>query len=60
LNNATLPFTLALADKGFKGAMAADQHLRNGLNVCRGKVTHRAVADHHGLEFTSPEAALGI
>jgi alanine dehydrogenase len=60
LNNATLPFTLALADKGFKAAMAADTHLRNGLNVCAGKVTHRAVADAHKLEYTAPEAALGI
>jgi alanine dehydrogenase len=60
LNNATLPFTLALADNGYKGALAADQHLRNGLNVCAGKVTHRAVADAHALEYTAPEAALGI
>jgi alanine dehydrogenase len=60
LNNATLPFTLALADKGYKAAMAADPHLRNGLNVCCGTVTHHAVADAHGLEYTAPEQALGV
>jgi len=59
LNNATLPFTLALADKGFKAAMAADGHLRDGLNVCAGKITHEAVAAAHGMEFVPPERALG-
>ncbi len=44
LNNATLPFVLALADKGWKRALADDVHLRNGLNVARGKVTHAEVA----------------
>jgi alanine dehydrogenase len=44
LNNATLPFVLALADKGWKRALADDVHLRNGLNVARGKVTHPEVA----------------
>jgi alanine dehydrogenase len=60
LNNATLPFTLALADKGYRGAMADDKHLRDGLNVFSGKVTHRAVAGAHGLEFLAPEKALGL
>jgi len=44
LNNATLPFVLALADKGWQRALADDVHLRNGLNVARGKVTHAEVA----------------
>jgi len=44
LNNATLPFVLALANKGWKQALADDPHLRNGLNVARGKVTHPEVA----------------
>jgi len=44
LNNATLPFVLALADKGWKRALADDPHLRNGLNVAHGKVTHPEVA----------------
>ena len=44
LNNATLPFVLALANKGWKRALADDEHLRNGLNVARGKITHAEVA----------------
>ncbi len=45
LNNATRPFVLALADKGFPRAIIDDVHLRNGLNVHEGKITCRAVAD---------------
>jgi len=60
LNNATIPFTLALADKGYRKAMADDKHLRNGLNVFAGKVTHKAVAEAHRLEFVAPEKALGL
>jgi alanine dehydrogenase len=60
LNNATLPFTLALADKGYSGAMADDCHLRDGLNVCLGSVTYAAVAEAHGLECVPPAKALGI
>jgi len=60
LNNATLPFTLALAGKGFRAAMAADRHLRDGLNIMAGKVTHQAVASAHSLEFVPPEKALGL
>jgi alanine dehydrogenase len=56
LNNATLPFALALADKGWRKAIAEDQHLRNGLNVHEGKVTCRPVAEALGLPYTSPEA----
>jgi alanine dehydrogenase len=55
LNNATLPFALALADNGWRKAIAEDQHLRNGLNVHEGKVTCRPVAEALGLPFTSPE-----
>lgn len=40
LNNATLPFVLALADKGYRQAMREDPHLMNGLNVHRGRVTY--------------------
>jgi alanine dehydrogenase len=60
LNNATLPFTLALADRGFRAAMAADRHLRDGLNVIAGMVTHEAVAAAHGFRFVPPEQALGV
>lgn len=52
LNNATLPFVLALADKGWKQALADDPHLRMGLNVHQGKVTHQAVADALNLPYT--------
>lgn len=45
LNNATLPFVLALADKGWKDATDADAHLKMGLNVHEGKIMHPAVAD---------------
>lgn len=44
LNNATLPFVLALADHGYRKALAQDPHLRNGLNVHRGRLTCEAVA----------------
>ena len=58
LNNATLPFILALADKGFKKALADDAHLRNGLNVWNGKVTCEPVAKALGYEPTPLAAAL--
>lgn len=45
LNNATAPFVLALADKGWQQALADDVHLRNGLNVFKGKLTHPALVD---------------
>jgi alanine dehydrogenase len=53
LNHATLPFGLALADFGL-AALARDPHLRNGLNIHRGKVTHKAVAESLGLAFADP------
>jgi alanine dehydrogenase len=60
LNNVTLPFVLALADKGYRRALGEDPHLRAGLNVYEGKVTHRAVAEALKLKFTPPEAALRL
>ena len=54
LNNATLPFVLALADKGPIEALRADPHLRAGLNVYAGQVTHPAVAEALGLAFVDP------
>lgn len=44
LNNATLPFALAIANKGVKRALLEDRHLLNGLNVYKGKIVHPAVA----------------
>jgi alanine dehydrogenase len=58
LNNATLPFVLALANKGWRKAMAEDPHLRAGLNVHDGKVTHPAVAEALGLPYSPPENAI--
>ncbi len=60
LNNATLPFTVALANKGYKAALAADKHLLNGLNVHEGMVTYKAVSDALKLKFTPSQKALGI
>ncbi|WP_416308430.1 alanine dehydrogenase [Neptunicella sp. SCSIO 80796] len=51
LNNATLPFGLALANKGPKQAMLDDPHLLNGLNVHEGKVTYKAVVDALGEQL---------
>jgi alanine dehydrogenase len=51
LNNATLPFALKLANMGAEAAMKADQHLANGLNVYKGKITHEAVAEALDLPF---------
>ena len=58
LNNATLPFVLAIADKGWKKALADDPHLKNGLNVASGKVTCKPVADALGYEYIEPESML--
>ena len=58
LGNATLPFVLALAGKGWRGAVQDDPHLRAGLNVHAGLITHEAVAGALGLAFRSPELAL--
>jgi alanine dehydrogenase len=59
LNNATLPFGLALANRGLD-AIRSDPHLRDGLNVRRGKLTNHAVAESLGLTFTPPEEALAL
>lgn len=58
LNNATLGHALALADKGWKRAASDDPHLRNGLNVVLGQVTHQAVAHDLGYAWCHPERLL--
>jgi alanine dehydrogenase len=58
LNNATLPFALALANKGWKKACADDPHLLAGLNVQGGKVTYKAVADALGYDYVDPASLL--
>ncbi|WP_342643878.1 alanine dehydrogenase [Rhodoligotrophos ferricapiens] len=57
LNNATLPFGLELARYGIE-ALARNPHLRAGLNVHRGQVTHKAVAESLGLPFVPAEKAI--
>lgn len=57
LGNATMPFLLALADKGWKKACADDPHLLNGLNVHAGQLTYEAVGTALGLDFV-PASAL--
>jgi alanine dehydrogenase len=59
LNHATLPFVKELADRGVGRALRDNEHLRNGLNVCRGAVTRREVAQALGYSFTEPLQALG-
>jgi alanine dehydrogenase len=54
LNNATLPFTLALATKGYKKALQDDPHLANGLNVYEGAITHEAVARDLNKPYKRP------
>ncbi len=58
LTNATMPFLLALADKGWKQACTDDPHLLEGLNVHAGKLTYFAVGKALGLDVTSPQLAL--
>lgn len=60
LGNATLPFMIALADKGWRKACADDRHLLAGLNVHAGKVTHPAVAKALNLPLTPAEEALKL
>jgi alanine dehydrogenase len=59
LNNATLPFVLALAGKGWKRACLDDPHLAQGLNVVEGALVYEAVARDLGLPFTPPATVLG-
>ena len=53
LNNATLPFGLALADHGLN-ALKRDPHLARGLNVLKGQITYPAVAEAQGLDWSDP------
>jgi alanine dehydrogenase len=60
LENSTLPFSLAIAQKGYKKAFFEDCHLRNGLNVIDGKIVCRAVADALGYQFFEAGKALSL
>ena len=58
LNNATLPFVIDLANKGYQRALKDDPHLMNGLNIHKGHVTYEAVAHDLGLEYVPPAEAI--
>jgi len=58
LTNATIPYVLALADKGYRKALTADIHLRAGLNVHQGRVTCKGVAEALGYDYVEPSEAL--
>ena len=58
LNNATLPYILNIANKGYRQALLDDKHLLNGLNVIDGKVTFEEVATNLGYEYIAPSAAI--
>jgi len=58
LNNATLPFVLELADKGWRAALNANRHLKAGLNVAAGKVTYQEVARDLNLSYTPADSVL--
>ena len=58
LGNATMPFMLALADKGWKQACADDPHLMNGLNVHAGQLTYYAVGEALGIDVISPQLVI--
>ena len=58
LNNATLPYVLALADRGWRRACLDDPHLRAGLNVCAGVITHGAVAEDLEMPYRPAEEFL--
>jgi len=60
LNNATLPFVLALANQGYRAALAKDKHLRNGLNVHHGNITCKAVSEAQDLPYQTAEDALRL
>lgn len=58
LNNVTLPFILALADKGWRKALRDDPHLADGLNIALGKVTCQPVAEALGYEYVPPAVVI--
>ena len=51
LTNATLPYALSIANKGWQKALKEDSNLAKGLNVCEGSITYEAVAKAHGYQF---------
>ena len=60
LTNATLPYALRLANRGFLEAIRSDPGLKEGVNTYAGKLTYQAVADDQGLEYTPLDGLLGL
>ncbi len=60
LTNATLPYAVQIADKGWKRAMAENPEIKPGANVVQGKVTYRGVADAFGMDYTDIDALLTL
>jgi len=58
LNNATLPYLVKLAKNGYQKALTEDKNFLAGLNVCKGQVTYKAVADVFGHEYVDPLKSL--
>ena len=58
LNNATLPFLVKLANKGYQKALSEDKNFLAGLNVHKGDVTYKAVADVFGHEYVDPNSVV--
>ena len=58
LTNATLPFVVDLANKGWKQAVLENKHLMNGLNICRGNITYYAVARDLGYNYVEPNSLI--
>ncbi len=58
LNKATIPFLSKLADKGYEKALKEDKNFLAGLNIFKGMVTYKAVAETFGHEYVSPQEAL--
>ena len=60
LNQATLPYLVKLANKGYQKALSEDNNFLTGLNIHKGHVTYKAVADVFGHNYVVPEEAIKI
>jgi len=58
LTNVTLPYALEIADKGYEKAAKENPEIAKGVNIIKGKVTYKAVADAFGLEYYPMESLL--
>lgn len=60
LTNATLPFVIELANNGINAALVDNRHLRDGVNIYKGKITYQAIAEAHDYKLVSVEDILGL